>query len=248
MYTNTSKILVLIPLILLTIAKFSFAQQAQVKQAFTYDQKELWFDKIVTLKNTNLINGPEYFIPFQATTTHPFFGSRELTNEELAYDHQRYVNVPILYDIFGDILILRLQDKNGLFAMVQINEDKVESFSLYHHHFRKLTNPKESETGSGYYDVLYEGKNIMLVAKRGKSKYILNDRVEFQLEEKFYFIRNNEWSRLSGTGSCYKLMKANKSRITSFIKSQKIKVRKQNEQDIIAIAAFCNSLPETVLK
>jgi hypothetical protein len=245
MHLDKIKGTLFLSLILLLITKSSFAQESGADQAFAYEHKELWFDQIVKLENTSLINGPEYFIPFQAATTHPFFGSRELTNEELQYDHQRYINIPLLYDIFSDILILRIQDKNNLFAMVQIDKTKVEGFTLFHHQFKKLTNPKESGSNSSYFEILYEGKNIMLVAKRIKGKHILDGRTEFQQEDKFYFIRNNQWAHLTGNSSYYELMKNDKVRILAFIKSQNIKVRKQNERDMIAIADFCNSLEET---
>jgi hypothetical protein len=211
-----------------------------------YDQKEAWFDKTIGRENTELINGPEYFIPFQGASTHPFFGSRELTSEQVLFDGQLYTNVPLLYDIYSDILVLRFRDKNGLFAMIQLDEKKVEGFTLYSHRFRKIDHPKYSESakGNGYYDILYEGKKIMLVAKRTKARSAGTAKAEYEVDEKYYLIRQNQWSHVSGTGSFYEFIKDKKKQVLSFVKIKKIKVRKKDEKDLITLTSFCDSLIE----
>ena len=108
--------------------------------------------------------------------------------------------------------------------------------------FEKLKNPDGTNPNAAYYDVLYQGRNVTLVSKRIKTKYISNGGLEFQSEDKFYFIHNGQWSELSGINGYYELFIAQKVAIRNFVKSQKIKVRKQNERDMIAIASFCNTL------
>jgi hypothetical protein len=226
---------------------FSFSALPCYSQvSLVYDQKEAWFDKTIGHENTELINGSEYFIPFQATSTHPFFGSRELTSEQVLLDGQLYTNVPLLYDIYSDILVLRFRDKNGLFTLIHLDEKKVESFTLYNHHFRKMDHPKYSESakGNGYYDILYEGKKIMLVAKRTKARSAGTAKAEYEVDEKYYLIRQNQWSHASGTGSFYEFIKDKKKQVLSFVKIKKIKVRKKDEKDLVTLTSFCDSLIE----
>ncbi|CAN5470145.1 hypothetical protein BH10BAC4_BH10BAC4_25950 [soil metagenome] len=247
MHFRSISLLAILPLFGLVTLQTATAQQFAVKEPLIYAQKELWFDKIVSRENTSLINGPEYFIPFQGATTHPFFGSRELTNEEVRYDAQLYENVFLLYDIYSDVLVLRIRDHSGLFALVHVDKAKVESFTLYQHRFRKMMDPKSTsgETTYSFYNVLAEGKNIMLVARRTKTRQVLAQQTEYEIDDKYYFVRDGKWSLLSGTKSYYELMEAEESQITGFIKSQHIKVRKRDEKDLIAIAVFCNSLEVT---
>jgi len=98
------------------------------------------------------------------------FWIAEVTNEQVVVDGQTYNNIHIMYDMFGDVLVLRFRDKRGLFALIQLDKKRVESFTLYQHRFRKMTNPisPEASIAHGYYDVLFDGKRITLVAKRRK--------------------------------------------------------------------------------
>src|SRR4051812_49310890 len=91
----------------------AFGQQLPMAEPLVYDQKEIWFDNIVGPENSGLVNGREYFIAFPGATSHPFFGSREMTGEKLVFHSQLYVNVPLLYDIFNDEIILRHRDKRN---------------------------------------------------------------------------------------------------------------------------------------
>ncbi len=244
MHVSTIRFLTIVPLLGLFFFQQAPAQQLIAEQPLAYNNKESWFDKIVSRQNTSIINGPEYFMPFKGFSTTPFFGSMELANERVAYENQVYENVPLLYDIYDDVLVLRIRDKNGMFAMVSVDKSKVEGFTLYHHRFRKLTGPKPGSPVpvSQYFDVLYEGRNLMLVAKRSKSRHVSGYVTEYEPEEKYYFVKQGQWSQLSGVKSFYRLMEDKKDQINNFIESEKIRIKKKEEKDLIAIAAFCNSL------
>lgn len=225
----------------LFVTQFGYSQEALVHRPLVYEHKEIWFDEIVTRENTELINGPEYFISFQGGATHPFFGSLELTNNQLWYDQQFYANVHLLYDIYTDMLVVRYKDKKNLFAMIELDQNKVEGFTLDSHHFRKMNGPKlyGKDKGHGYVDILYEGKNIILVAMRRKSTLENKEtrRVEYQLDDHYYFISGTKWAQ-----NIFELTKKNKKEIKAFISSNKIKVRKKNENDLKALAHFCDTL------
>jgi hypothetical protein len=244
MHFSKIRFLVLIPLLGLSCLQSAFAQQLAVDEPLAYNNKETWFDKIVSRQNTSLINGQEYFMPFKGFSTTPFFGSMELANEKVWYENQLYEDVPLLYDIYGDVLVLRIRDKNGLFAMVSVDKSKVEGFTLYHHRFRKYKDPRSAGNVPSYqyYDVLFEGRNLTLVAKRTKSRQVSGYVTEYEQEDKYYFIKGAQWIQLTSAKSFSALMESKKSEIDNFIKSKQIKVRKKEEKDLIAIAAFCNSL------
>jgi hypothetical protein len=226
------------------MAQSAIAQQVIEHSSFVYEQKELWFDQIVSTQNTELINGPEYFISFGGGTSQPFFGSLELKDSQLWFDQQFYPKVNLLYDIYADLLILRHRDKNGLFSMIRLDQSKVEGFTLNSHLFRTMKNLRSRGefADNGYYDVLYEGKSLKLVAKHSKAESREGTKIEYKVNDRYYFIQHNKWIPISGTPSIFDLMKSKKNEIKSFIKSKKFKVRKMKESELKEIAAFCENL------
>ncbi|HWA33972.1 MAG TPA: hypothetical protein VG737_07580 [Cyclobacteriaceae bacterium] len=221
-----------------------YSQQLSVAEPLVYDQKEIWFDNIVGPENTGLLNGREYFIAFPGASSHPFFGSREVTNERLVFHSQLYVNVPLLYDIFTDEIILRHRDKRNQFTMIVLDKDRVESFTLYNHHFKRkeLKGAVEPHLAKGFFDVLFEGESISLVAKRRKTSYANVGVRDYQEDSRFFLIKGDQWIELGGKKSYYALSPRYKTEIQDFIKRQKIKVGRKNEADLIQVAKHCDLL------
>jgi hypothetical protein len=231
-------------LALLFSSRVAFGQQLSASEPLVYDQKEIWFDKLVGPENTGLLNGREYFISFPGASSHPFFGSREVTGEKLVFHSQLYVNVPLLYDIFNDEIILRHLDKRNQFTMIALDKDRVESFTLYGHFFKKirLKGASEPHLANGFFDVLFAGDNISLIAKRRKTSYANVGKRDYQEDAGYFFMKGERWTPLGGKKSFYTLSPAHKMQILNFIKSQKIKVGKKNEADLIKLANYCNAL------
>jgi len=231
-------------LFLVTVLRFSscFSQEP-----LNYEQKETWFDLAVGRENTGLINGPEYFIPFQGFNTNPFFGSLEATNEILRIDGKNYYNVSLLYDSYSDVLVLRTKDKSNLFAMVQLDNQRIESFTLQGHFFQKMMNPLfQGKSKEGFYDILYKGKNFSFLCKRSKKEFMDDHQPKYELADKYFLLHDNQWAKFSGFNDFYRLTGVHKTEITLFIKTQKIKARKMIEKDLVAVASFCDSRVESL--
>ncbi len=202
-----------------------------------------WFDNTISIQNTELLNGPEYFTSFQGSSTHPFFGSTQATEEQLHFNGQVYLKVSLLYDIFSDIVAIRYHTSSGGFAMIKIDQEKVEQFSLYQHQFVRMVNPaKVGASQASFYDMLYDGGTIKLVAKRSKTRLLKDGHPECEPEDQYYFIKDSTWITLSKASDFYALMQDKKAAISNFIKKQKFNVRKKNEQELITIAQYCKSI------
>jgi hypothetical protein len=162
------------------------------------------FDSAVT-NQIALVNGPEYFVAFGGGTTHPFFGSLKLERSEILFDQQWYGNVFLLLDTFTGKVVLRYQDQSGTFTMIELDQQKVWQFTLYGHQFRKLKrlgNDKEQ-----FFDVLFEGLQIKLVALRQKIENKSGTRVEYKTDDSYFLINNNEWITVSNQKSILNLVK-----------------------------------------
>ncbi len=240
----SASVVYILPVFGLLFSQSANAQESSVAQPLVYDQREIWFDKVVGPENTGLLNGREYFIAFPGATSHPFFGSREVTNEKLVFQSQVYMNVPLLYDIFNDELALRHRDKRNMFTMVLLEKDRVESFTLYNHYFKRiqLKGSSEPHLANGFFDVLFEGSDISLVAKRRKTSYVNSGRKDYQEDVRYFYLLGNRWTEVGGKSSFYELSPYHKVQVLDFIKSQKIKVGKKDEADLIKIAKYCDGL------
>ncbi len=235
---------IVLPFLGLFFTPCAFSQRLPVAQPLAYGEKEIWFDAIIGTDNSGLLNGREYFIAFPGASSHPFFGSREVTNERIVFNSQLYVNVPLMYDIFTDEIVLRHRDKRNQFTMIVFDKDRVESFTLYNHLFRKieLKGSVEPHLAKGFFDILYEGKEISLLAKRRKTSYA-NVGVRDYREDSRYFIKmKDRWVELGGKKTFYALNPGRKAQIQAFIKNQKIKVGKKNETELIKVAKYCDML------
>src|SRR6188768_2996576 len=88
-----------------------FAQENQLAA----ESPDLWFDQIVTIENSALINGLEYTIPFKGFQTHPFYQSADGERTTITYDGDVYRNVTLLYDAYSDEVILKSITSGGAF-------------------------------------------------------------------------------------------------------------------------------------
>jgi len=224
-----------------------FAQQTFSQKSTVY-QKEIWFDHQVGFENSGIINGPEYFMPGQGAETHPFYGSRDLSDESVIFKGQRYGNVGLMYDLYSDILILRHQDKNGFFVLIQLEKVNVDTFTLYGHRFKKLSvvNSDGKIQSPQFYDILFEGEKLNLIAKRKKVTHVVGSRPEYTLDETFYFLKDNQLIPLNRKKNIYKAVNGEKNNIQEFINKNKLNIRDEN--DLLLIARFCDSLTRAIIK
>ena len=66
----------------------------------------IWYDNLIGRNNSGLINGPEYKIEVLGKNTHPFFEQRTPGQGMVHYREQTYMEVPLIYDIQNDKLVL----------------------------------------------------------------------------------------------------------------------------------------------
>lgn len=221
----------------------AFTQQTRYRILTDADSAEVWFDQIVSPKNAAIVNGPEYHIAFKGLKTHPFYQSPESERSFARYDNDVYENVDLLYDTYGDILVLKCLTPNGAF-FIKLDEKLVQRFDLHGHHFKKFDEGINAGIGA-YFDVLFEQKQFAVVAKRVKLQRIEGRTRDYFVDDVYYILNNGTWIRITGNGSFYRILKKDQRKeLTIFMKSNHINVRKRNDEDLRKVGAFCYSLNE----
>lgn len=168
---------------------------------------------------------------------------------EVNYDGIVYQNVPLMYDINKDIVVVLLYNKFSMFALTS---NRVHDFSFANHHFVRIDADtlEKNDAGitTGFYDQLYDGK-IEILAKRTKSLQGTTNNANsvpetyFLSKDEYYLKKGNTYYNLSlSQGSILKLLKDKKSEIQQYLKSNKIRFKDDREGNMARIGAYYDHL------
>jgi len=176
-----------------------------------------------------------------------FMDVTDLNKGTVMYDGYSYKNVDMLYDIYQDELIIQLYQS---FLKINLITEKVESFDLLGRHFINIKNNPAIATSlkTGFYDELYGGK-IQVLAKHTKSiqrKYEISGSIDsyFSPSVDYYLFKNGEYYSVNSQGAFLSALKDKKKDIQQFIKANKIKFKKTQEESMVKIAAYYDQITE----
>lgn len=134
------------------------------------------------LKIQKSINiGMEYTeLPYFVRNDHQFFLSDQVLEGKVIYNNILYQNVNLQYDLVRDeVLVKNFSDKKIILV-----KEKVSEFSIEGHLFKRLIDSNSLFKIDGYYEILREGKNVRLLAKRTKRvKGLLSNQLSYRKEE-----------------------------------------------------------------
>ena len=167
-----------------------------ISTALTAQEKGLldWFDAQLGIENLGLYNGPEFLNIYKLEdNAHQFLETKDFRLGNVTYDDQTYTNVLLVYDLYEDQLITRVQNQNGTTNQFLLLKEKVRCFSIDNRQFINFTNPRGSrDNSSGFYELLSANNVIKLYKKHRKrmSKVLKNSSVSYKFFEQKpeYFI------------------------------------------------------------
>ena len=228
----------------------SFGQTASGDSTYvqtTLAQTTANFDKSIG-EQSRLYNGHEYLpydrhikgnalFPYNADTWEP---------AEVNFDGIVYKNVPIMYDIYKDVVVVLLYNKFSMFAL---RNSKVHDFTFSNHHFVRVETDSLNNTSgisTGFYDQLYGGK-IEILARR--SKTIQNSstttatlETSFISSNDYYLKKGDNYYKIGSQSSLLNALKDKKSALQQYIKSNSIGFRDDPEDAMTKIASYYDHL------
>ncbi|MGI9551490.1 MAG: hypothetical protein ACR2MT_09850 [Aurantibacter sp.] len=187
----------LLPLIFLVLYCFSAVGQIEVAQSSHYN----WFDKLVGIENTGIYDGIAY-VETQRTINEKtkFFKSQDYLKGSIIYNGQPHFDLDMKYNIFGDQLLLKLEDRLGGITL-QLFKDKISRFTIDGHRFMKIVPENSDEDMSGFYEIVLQRENFDLLVKHIKREFIRKDRSSIYYE----FINQKNENLLVYQDTFYKL-------------------------------------------
>lgn len=200
------------------------------------------FDSLVGIHSSGLINGSLYQTQYINAQIHPFWQGRDWKSGSLHYQGQFYPQVALMYDAFTDQLILRHIDERNLNNWLLLFKEEIRFFTLQEKYFEYLGSESNKKLASGFYEILYKGKNLKLVAKRYKEDYIEEKTIQFREKSSFYLLYQNSASNLNHEKDFLELFASRKVEINNFIRQNQLKIKPSQESDLIRLSEFCDQL------
>lgn len=181
------------------------------------------FDTSVNSQNTGLYNGIVYYDNIGLSSEkHRFFKTKDFVTGSIKYDGQTYYDIPIKYDVYSDIVLVKL--KNGFNEVImQPIKDKVEEFSIGASPFIKIQEEiNKRELLFGFYENLSSNSFFTLYKKHRKLKKKRLDKavVYFDFLDRYEYVLlyQNMYYPIKGKGSISKIFPEYKKQINTFYK------------------------------
>jgi hypothetical protein len=192
-------------------------------------------------KQSRLYNGIEHLGYSYKIKGHAYFLQKELATGTVIYDELEFANVPMLYDLLKDQVVV--QHFNG-FSKVGLVSQKVKEFTLLNHHFIYLDSTLGAPITTGFYDELYNG-NIKVLVKRGK---FIEETIKDELEREFiqtnaFFIQKaGTYYAIKNYKGLLTVLKDKAPAIKQYLRKNRIKFRKGPENAVLKASVYYDSI------
>ena len=190
-----------------------------------------------------LYNGTEYLeYAYTLQEGNPFFQVVNFINGNINLDGMIFHDVPMLYDIVKDQLII--QDFQKVYK-INLPADRIQQFFLLGHLFVRLAPNASDPIKTGFYDQLYKGK-IALFAKREKKileKYSNIQISKVVISQNVYYIKKDGvYYTIKNKSSLFSVLKNKKKEVQQYLKTNKIKFKREPERAMIMAVTYYDQL------
>ncbi|HVV55400.1 MAG TPA: hypothetical protein VHC47_08755 [Mucilaginibacter sp.] len=192
-----------------------------------------------------LYNGPEYLLYQHNLKGNALFPltAQGLEPGEVHYDGYTFKNVPMMYDIYKDVVVVLLYNKFTLYTLLT---ERVHDFTLLGHHFIRINadslKNNEARMETGFYDQLYSGKSELLARRiktlQTSSGTAASLETYFLEKNEYYLKKGNTYYKVDGRGSFFKVLKDKKNLLQKYLKDNNISFRENPELAMAELAAF----------
>ena len=204
----------------------------------------VWYDSVVGLERTPLIDGSFYPFRTQALKTHEYFVQDKWDLGTLIYKGQAF-EVNMLYNTFQDILII--QNTTNAQTMVEplkLSQNLISRFEINSGSFVRLVGD-EAPDKTGFYQVLANYSNLKVYVKRMKSQSFENGSegypsVAFYTLDYYYLMSANKSIRIKNKKAFFQMFDSHKEEIKEYIRLNNLLIKPGNDVDILILTKFCS--------
>ena len=194
-------------------------------------------------EDAHLYTGKEFIKYSVNIKGHPFFETDQMQTGTIFYDGTLYENVPLLYDIVGqEVVINRFESEEG----IRLLNDKIKYFTFDGHRFENIFSAEgrdESITNT-FYDIMYSGKGSVLVRriKLIKKSLKAEDPASFVEGDELYVRKGQNLYAIDSKNSVLQAFSDKKDAVKTFIRKNKFRFKKNTEKELIMTAEYYSTI------
>lgn len=190
----------------------------------------------------NILQGRVYF-PIYPSITGSQYLMKEWSTGNVLLQGRWYTGLPLLYDIYADDLIY-LSKRGQSFDLIRLIKAYIQKFNLGDRQFINLAYSPHINTGLevGFYEVPVEDKITYLIKRR--HLMVTEKAVSFFSRKDIrYLIYDGQAYRMRNKKSLIPLVGEQKKKaIFSFLKKQRIRLKKSDDEGWRQVALYLNTL------
>lgn len=202
------------------------------------------------MKNQALIyNGPEYHEPNVPSSGHPYFMEDFMENGTINYEGEIYTDIPMLYDVSRDRIIIEHFDQSGVGVQLIPHKERILGFLLYDRRFVHLTTEIIGQhMRPGFYDVLYDKGGIRALVKHRKEPLETVSQggvlVSYEPKDQYFIFRDGQYFSVKAKSGLLRALKDEKKTLTQFMKKNVLSFRQNKERVIVAVVEYYDKLKQ----
>jgi hypothetical protein len=180
------------------------------------------FDAVIHIQNTGLANGTEYIEQhIVKNNKHKYLDTPQYQTGTVVYEGQPYFDVDLKYNIYDDLLIVRIPTTGGS-AAFELHKEKVSSFTIKNSSF--ISVKKTQNAKPRFYEVLLDGDHFYLLKKHLKKarKHLDQNFTYFEFEKdspEYLLSINGDYHNVNSRKSIRKLFPDQEEQIRNFYRS-----------------------------
>lgn len=183
----------------------------------------------------------DYVRPFKLG--HPYFAAGQWSKGVINYDGETYRDVPLLYNLVTDEVIILSYDN---LSKIALQKDRVRRFSLSNHNFLNI--PKDSlfsaSVSPGFYDVLAQGKATLLARRTKNIQTAVTSEIEPRVYSKdhYYIEIDRSFFPVTNKKLLLEPLKNRKNEVQQYMKQNKLRFKRDPEGTMITVINYYNQL------
>ncbi|HEX7458357.1 MAG TPA: hypothetical protein VF301_07980 [Ginsengibacter sp.] len=194
-------------------------------------------------EDVHLYTGKEFIKYSVNIKGHPFFETDQMQNGTVFYDGTLYENVPLLYDIVSQEIVINRYNSDE--RMKLLNE-KIKYFTFDGYRFENIfsVEGKDENVSSTIYEIMSEGRAGVLAKriKRIKNGLKAEDPTSFVEEDELYVRNRKNLYAIDNKNSILQAFSDKKDFVKIFIRKNKFRFKKNIEKELIMTAEYYSTL------
>jgi hypothetical protein len=186
--------------------------------------------------DSRLYNGREYIRNGTPAKGFPYFEWDSLRTGYLDYDGISYV-IPLEYDLAQDQLVIRDYADHFLIGLVT---EKARHFSVGSYHFRYIAPGTAHLPDPGFYQELYNGSQVTLLARRRKNLVFpttRDEQAQYIQISSFFVLLNGSSYKIDSEKELLDILRDRKGELKKYIRKNRLSFKRNMEGSLIQTIA-----------